>query len=194
MFLPEFFTVKHDHFYKLNFFSKFVASCPIKHDNIWTLVWWYHMQRLWHMNLEMLGEVSLLCIVSATWRTVETFNVEVTQHVVLQFVPTTKRFIAHVTHMLFDPCVHLQKNINKLLIYDNMRKICHLGKLIMYTWHNNSIMFADHTLTYLQNCRTNIKSVLGIECVFNFSLHFHLKYFSSDKYVVTYKWVKYEMT
>lgn len=48
-------------------------------------------------------------------------------------------------------------------------------------------MFADRTLTYLQNCKTNIKSVLGIECVFNFSLHFHLKYFSSDKHVVSYK-------
>jgi len=68
-----------------------------------------------------------------------------------------------------------------------MWKICHLGNLIMYTWHNNSIMFSDHTLTYLQICKTNIKSVLGIECVFNFSLHFHLKYFSCDKYVVSYK-------
>jgi hypothetical protein len=48
-------------------------------------------------------------------------------------------------------------------------------------------MFADRTLTYLQNCKTNIKSVLGIDCVFNFSLHFHLKYFSSDKHVVSYK-------
>jgi len=64
------------------------------------------------MNLEMLSEVSLLCIVSATRRTVKTFNVEVTQHVVLQFVATTKRFIAHVTYVLFDPSVHLQKNID----------------------------------------------------------------------------------
>jgi len=112
------------------------------------------------MNLEMLGEVSLLCIVSATRRTVETLNVEVTQHVVLQFVATTKCFIAHVTYMLFDPCVHLQKNINKPLIYNNMQKICHLSKLITNTWHNNSIMFADCTLTYFQNCKTNIKIVL----------------------------------
>ena len=68
-----------------------------------------------------------------------------------------------------------------------MWKICHLGKSIMCTWHNNCIMFAECTFTYLQNCKTNIKSVLGIEGVFNFSLHFHLKYFSSDKYVVSYK-------
>ena len=72
------------------------------------------------MNLEMLSEVSLLCIVSATRRTVETFNVEVTQHVVLQLVATAKCFIAHITYMLFDPCVHLQKNINKLLIYNKL--------------------------------------------------------------------------
>jgi len=34
----------------------------------------------------------------------------------------------------------------------------------MYTWHNNTIMFVNHTLTYLQNCKTNIKSVLETEC------------------------------
>jgi hypothetical protein len=61
------------------------------------------------MGLEMLSEVSLLRIVSVTQRTVETFNVKVTQHVVLQLVTTTESFIAYVTHMLFDTCVCLQK-------------------------------------------------------------------------------------
>lgn len=61
------------------------------------------------MGLEVLSEVSLLRIVSITQRTVETFNVEVTQHVVLQLVTTTECFIAYVTHMLFDTRVRLQK-------------------------------------------------------------------------------------
>jgi hypothetical protein len=59
------------------------------------------------MGLEVLSEVSFLRIVSVTQRTVETFNVKVPQHVILQLVTTTERFIAYVTHMLFDTCVRL---------------------------------------------------------------------------------------